>query len=166
MRKFYNYLRQIIKPTFFLFITLIAISSCGGSDKVELKIPFETEKLDKDFFTNYFNTSLGYTSSSNTETESDIKIYIDRSSGISDAFNSPLGGEVAKRMMTQIAAKYNKAKYFGITTITEPINPGNSPINYVTNKANYDQTDKVTAKLENTMNSIVKENNLCLSNIY
>ena len=162
MRKFYNYLQLFIRPNIFLFITLIAISSCGGSDKVELKIPFETQdyKLDKDFFTNYFNTSLGYTSSSNTETEGDIKIYIDRSSGISDAFNSPLGGEVAKSMMTQIAAKYNKAKYFGITTITEPINPGNSPINYVTNKANYDQTDKVTAKLENTMNSIVKENNL------
>jgi len=165
MRKFYNYLQLFIRPNIFLFITLITISSCtcdGCPDKVELKIPFETPdyKLDKDFFTNYFNTSLGYSSSSNADTESDIKIYIDRSSGISDAFNSTLGGDVAQIMMTKIAAKYNKAKYFGITTITEPINPGNSPINYVTNKANYDQTDKVTAKLENTMNSIVKENNL------
>jgi hypothetical protein len=160
MRKFYNYLQLFIKPNIFLFITLITISSCGGSDKIELKIPFETQdyKLNKDFFTNYFNTSLGYTSSSNTE--GDIKIYIDRSSGISDAFNSPLGGEVAKSMMTKIAAKYGNAKYFGITTQTDPINLGNSPINYVINNANYDQTDKVTAKLANTMNSIVKENNL------
>jgi len=160
MRKFYNYLQILIKPNIFLFIILIIISSCGGSDKIELKIPFETEnyKLDKDFFTNYFNTSLGYSSSSNSE--GDIKIYIDRSSGISDAFNSPLGGEVAKNMMTKIAAKYSNAKYFGITTTTDPIDLGNSPINYVINKANYDQTDKVTAKLANTMNSIVKENNL------
>jgi len=58
MRKFYNYLQILIKPNIFLFIILIIISSCGGSDKIELKIPFETEnyKLDKDFFTNYFNT--------------------------------------------------------------------------------------------------------------
>ena len=57
MRKFYNYLQLFIRPNIFLLITLIAISSCGGSDKVELKIPFETQdyKLDKDFFTNYFN---------------------------------------------------------------------------------------------------------------
>ena len=107
MRKFYNYLQLFIRPNIFLFITLITISSCdwiGGSDKVELKIPFETPdyKLDKDFFTNYFNTSLDYSSSSNTETESEIKIYIDRSSGISDAFNSTLGGDVAKIMMTKI----------------------------------------------------------------
>jgi hypothetical protein len=87
-----------------------------------------------------------------------VYIYVDKSSGINEAFNSENGGREAGELLTEIVGIPN-VKYFDVLRDIKPRTfDGVAPTNYYANKINYDPTEP--ALLEKALNTIVENNGL------
>jgi hypothetical protein len=139
--------------------------SCGGDSGqqcAELSIPFESGQYekspDKDLLSNYLLASSGFKPDLK-EVDNTVKIYVDKSSGINEAFSSVLGGSVATSQLTTILNYYNNAQYLGILSDIKPFDLGGSaPGNYFSNGSNYDPTAK--ANLRAALGEISNGNSL------
>lgn len=146
-----------------LVVSLVFFVKCKDTDgQKELSKIFETGKYQKgpdiELISNYLIASSGYVNN-DVSASSDVNIYVDKSSGINEAFSSPVGGELAKAELNSILGFYENAKYLGVLNDIKEFNLGGaSPSNYFSNGANYDP--KAMAKLKLALTTISKSNNL------
>lgn len=147
-----------------LVVALVFFVKCKGTDdQKELSKIFETGKYqngpDGELISNYLIASAGYVNNDVAVSSSDVNIYVDKSSGINEAFSSPVGGQLAKDELNSILGFYTDAKYLGVLNDIKEFNLGVAdPSNYFSNGANYDP--KAIAKLKLALTSITKSNNL------
>jgi hypothetical protein len=160
--------KQLYQGNFFQFcfyFLLVLLSSCGGGTEQqckELSMPYQSGVFesgpDKALLSNYLRASSGY-NSSGEKLDPEVKIYVDKSSGINEAFSSALGGGLATSQLTAILNYYNNAKYLSVLTDIKPFElNGSAPANYFGNGANYDPVAK--ANLRSALKSITANNGL------
>jgi hypothetical protein len=158
-----------MKKPILIIIPIIALSiaityffiRCSKTENT-LSVLFESGKFqngpDKELLSNYLIASSGYVNKDVTAS-SDVNIYVDKSSGINEAFSSSVGGELAKAELNSILGFYENAKYLGVLNDIKEFNLGGaSPSNYFSNGSNYDP--KAMAKLTLALTTITKSNNL------
>jgi hypothetical protein len=113
---------------------------------------------DKALLSNYLRASSGYNASAE-KLDSEVKIYVDKSSGINEAFSSALGGGLATSQLTSILNYYNNAKYLSVLNDIKPFDlNGSAPSNYFSNGSNYDPVAK--ANLRSAVKAITATNGL------
>lgn len=153
--------RKLVNVHIIAFLFLLA--SCGGSNDracAELSIPFQSGQYekspDKALLSNYLRASSGYNASAE-KLDAEVKIYVDKSSGINEAFST--AGGFAISQLTTILNYYNNAKYLSVLSDIKPFDLGGSaPGNYFTNGSNYDPLAK--AKLRLALKEITSNNGL------
>jgi len=159
---FYKQFQTVVLCTL-LFLSFSIFYSCGGSSDqtcAELSIPYQSGQYgkspDKGLLSNYLRASSGYNASAE-ELDPEVKIYVDLSSGINEAFSS--AGGMAVSQLTTILNYYNNAKYLSVLSDIKPFNlAGSAPGNYFTNGSNYDPIAK--ANLRSALKEITGNNGL------
>lgn len=148
----------------FSFVLLsFSLTSCPPDTDLqcmELSIPYQSGQYekspDKALLANYLRASSGYNANAE-KLEPEVKIYVDKSSGINEAFSS-VGG-LAVSQLTTILNYYNNAKYLSVLSDIRPFDLGGSaPGNYFTNGSNYDPVAK--ANLRSALREISSNNGL------
>lgn len=134
---------------------VVFLTSCGG-EKNKICLPlFNGKDISSGLLDKYVAATSGQIQEE-IKLNDGVYVYVDKSSGINEAFSSPEGGVKAKNLLTEIAGK--KAKFFSVlSTITPEIFQG-SPTNYYDKKDSYDP--KESAGLEKALNEIIKRNGL------
>lgn len=125
---------------------IFLLSSCNPNKEKDISV----DLLDK-----YIAATSGKIQDDKKLNE-DLHVYVDKSSGINEAFSSSEGGMQAKALLTEIAGR--KAKFFSVLSKIEPENFQGSPTNFYDKKENYNETE--SAGLESAMNEIIKRNGL------
>ena len=87
----------------------------------------------------------------------DVCIFVDKSSGINEAFSSANSRE-ASEILTRIVGNYTSAKYFSVLGEIQQEDPIGAKTNYYSNPKNYHPTEM--ARLENALNKIVENSGL------
>jgi hypothetical protein len=137
---------------------LVGCTGCGGnsSNCKEILRLFEGKEITSEILNNYMAATSSQTKLERKFDE-EVRIYVDKSSGINEAFSSALGGDKAKSLLLKIAS-VEKVKYYSVLSeIKQDVFVG-SPTNYYDKKQNYDPVE--TAKLEKALNEITSRNGL------
>lgn len=132
-----NILRPLILSTTFVFY----LTGCK-QNKEGLSVPFQNgvykDHPDKDLLSNYLLASNTFISNEDKVSQ-EVKIYVDKSSGINEAFTSPVGGKLASDQLIKVLAYYNSSKYIGVLNEIKELDlKGQAPVNYFSNGNNYD----------------------------
>jgi len=134
---------------------IVFLTSCGDDDRKICSPLFNGKEISSELLDKYVAATSGQIQEENNLTD-EVHVYVDKSSGINEAFSSPEGGTKAKNLLTEIAGQ--KAKFFSVlSTITQEDFQG-SPPNFYDKKDNYHP--KESAGLENALNEIIKRNGL------
>lgn len=150
-----------VTNTSFLFSCILLCFSCRNSND-GISYIFENGKYeygpDKELLASYLSSD-DISSPNENEFDQKVTIYVDRSSGISEAFNSD--GGLALTQFNTILNYYdeNHSIYKSVLSKIEPFNLGGSnATNYFKNDSNYDPIAK--AKLRKAFAEITKNNAL------
>ncbi len=133
----------------------VFLVSCGGGDNKICLPLFDGKEISSGLLDKYVAATSGQVQEEFNLNE-EVHVYVDKSSGINEAFSSPEGGTKAKNLLTEIAGK--KAKFFSVLNTIKPENFQGSPTNYYDKKNSYDSKEK--AFLEMALNEIIKRNGL------
>jgi hypothetical protein len=147
-----------------VILGLIALlSSCGfGSNNGCKEIPslFNGKEISADLLNMYMLATSSNKSESGNDNE-DVRIYVDKSSGINEAFSSPVGGNASKNLLGEIMNNYRNAKFYSVLKEITPFDLGGAdPSNYFVNANNYEKVDGESANLLNALNQISENNGL------
>ena len=141
-----------------IITSVIFISCRSGNNNDCEQIPnlFEGKDISSGLLDKYMQSTSTFTLSNNNLNE-EVRIYVDKSSGINEAFSSPIGGDKAKSLLLEIAGQKNLKYYSVLKDIKQEVIEG-SPTNYYDKKENYNPLE--SAALEKALNEITNNNGL------
>lgn len=155
------------KPKFFValasavFITIL--TSCRGKQNEckEIAPLFNDKDLTDDLLQKYVSASSPYTINI-AKSNDEVRIYVDKSSGINEAFSSQQGGKTSVDILGEIMNNYrDKAKYYGVLDVIAPFElNGSDESNYFRNTNNYETVSGKSADLLLALEQISKYNGL------
>ena len=144
------------------FVATLFLSSCSSQKPDCIMIPtlFNGKDLSVAMLSRYMRATSANTVAA-PHAENAVQIYIDKSSGINEAFSSAVGGKTATDLLLEIMNNYRTAKWFSVLDTIEPFDlQGVDPSNYFVNAANYEKIDGKGADLLNALNTITERNDL------
>jgi hypothetical protein len=138
------------------FTTLLSCTSDNNSGCKEIPSLFNGKEITPELLNKYLIATSSF-ANENIDLSEEIRIYVDKSSGINEAFSSALGGVKAKSLLLEIAGQ-NNLKYYGVLSDIKPEVFQGSPTNYYDKKENYHPTE--SASLEKALKEITNYNGL------
>jgi len=139
------------------FAFLLILQSCGTGGNQDCKeVPqlFGGKEITKEILSHYVEKTAGFSDRVKDSTE-EVRFYVDKSSGINEAFSSPLGGDISKKQLQEIINNYRNAKYYSVLNNIATFDLGGAdPTNYFPDGNNYEKVDGQTADLLKALNEI------------
>ena len=142
----------------FKLIIFVVLTSCGSDHEEckEISQLFNGKEISSDLLDKYLLATSSQ-SLDDKKLNDEVRIYVDKSSGINEAFSSTIGGVKAKDLLIEIARLKN-VKYFSVLQDINPeLIPG-APTNYYYKATNYHPTE--SASLEKALKVITENNSL------
>jgi hypothetical protein len=144
----------VILLGFYIFISSLGCNSSNNGCK-QIETLFNGKEISSDLLGKYMHATSSQVLMDNESTD-DVRVYVDKSSGINEAFSSKIGGK-AKELLIAIAGQKN-VKYFSVLQEISPEFIEGAPTNYYDKASNYHPTE--SASLEKALKTITENNGL------
>jgi hypothetical protein len=153
---------KLVFSLLLLSILAFQFTSCGetASNCTEIPSLFNGKNVTSEILDEYTK----HTSSNNrvdSVLNEEVRFYVDKSSGIHEAFSSATGGETSKKQLQEIINNYRESKFLGVLREITPFDLGGAdPTNYFTDSKNYEKVDGQSADLLNALTNMTNHNGL------